>query len=199
MNCKSNSRQLLAKRIVKKNVLVEFSCERCRKFSHNCIVAVDWSKCVNCIKDKKRVIYELTKRFEISLIVLVKNLRKRWRRIVWNLNSKNVLLKSTTACFAKAARSLKKKIEKFFVWTSCNIISTSARELLLLKILIFLICWIIWIQIKKVSWFNILLILSIFWLRSPFPVLTLSFFESFEFFSLPADALSFLSSKKWIK
>ena len=30
-----------------------FSCERCRKFDHNCIVAVDRPKCANCIKDKK--------------------------------------------------------------------------------------------------------------------------------------------------
>ena len=53
MNLKLNSRQLLAKRIVKRDVLVMFSCERCRKSDHNCIVAVDRSKCANCIKDKK--------------------------------------------------------------------------------------------------------------------------------------------------
>ena len=53
MNRKSDSRQLLVKRIVKRSVLVMFSCERCRKSDHNCIVAVDRPKCANCIKDKK--------------------------------------------------------------------------------------------------------------------------------------------------
>ena len=117
-------------------------------------------------KIKNRMIYELMKRLEISLIVLVKNLRRRWRQIVWNLNSKNILLKNTIDCFAKAARSLKKRIKKFFDWTSCDVILTSAKESLLFKILIFLICWIIWIQIKKVSWFNVLSILSILFHRN---------------------------------
>ena len=53
MNRKLNSRQLLIKRIVKRNVLVMFSCERCCKSDHNYIVAVDRSKYANCIKDKK--------------------------------------------------------------------------------------------------------------------------------------------------
>ena len=91
-------------------------------------------------KSKNRMTYESAKRFEISLIVLVKSLRKKRKRIAWNLNSKNVSLKNTIACFAKAARSLKKRIKKLFVWISCDAISTSARELLLFKILIFLIC-----------------------------------------------------------
>ena len=53
MNCKLNSRQLLIKQIVKKNILVMFSCERCCKFNHNCIVAVNQSKCTNYIKNKE--------------------------------------------------------------------------------------------------------------------------------------------------
>ena len=117
-------------------------------------------------KTKNRVTYELMKRFKISLIVLVKSLRRRWRQIVWNLNNKNVLLNSTVDCFAKAARSLRKRIKKLFDWTSCDVILTSAKKSLLFKILIFLICWIIWIQIKKVSWFNVLSILSILFHRN---------------------------------
>ena len=113
-----------------------------------------------------RNVYKLMKRFEISLIVLVKSLRKRWKQIVWNSNSKNVLLKNTADCSAKAARSLKKRIEKLFDWTSYDAILTDAKRPLLFKIPIFLICWIIWIQIKKVSWFNVLLILSILFHRN---------------------------------
>ena len=117
-------------------------------------------------KIKNRMIYELMKRLEISLIVLVKSLKKRWKQIIWNSNSKNVLLKNTIDCSAKATRSLKKKIEKLFHWTSCDAILISARKFLLFKISIFFICWIIWIQIKKVSWFNILLILNILFYRN---------------------------------
>ena len=117
-------------------------------------------------KTKNRVICESVKQFKISLIVLVKSLKKRWRQIVWNLNSKNVSLRSTTVCSVIAAKSSKKRIEKFFDWTSCGATLTSARKSLLFKILIFLICWIIWIQIKKISWFNILSILSILFHRN---------------------------------
>ena len=117
-------------------------------------------------KTKNRVIYELMKRLKISLIVLVKSLKRKWRQIVWNSNSKNILLKSTIDCFAKVAKSLKKRIKKFFDWISCDVTLTSARKFLLFKISIFLICWIIWIQIKKVSWFNILSILNILFHRN---------------------------------
>ena len=117
-------------------------------------------------KTKNRVIYKLMKRLEISLTVLVKSLKRKWKQIVWKLNSKNILLKNMIDCFAKAARNLKKKIEKFFDWINCDATLTSARESLLFKILIFLICWIIWIQIKQVSWFNILSILSILFHRN---------------------------------
>ena len=91
-------------------------------------------------KTKNCVIYESAKRLKISLIVLIKSLRKKWRQIVGNLSSKNILLKSTVVCSAKATRSLRKRIEKLFDWTSCDVISTSARKPLILKILIFLIC-----------------------------------------------------------
>ena len=117
-------------------------------------------------KTKNRVTCESVKRFEISLIVLVKRLRRRWRQIAWNLNNKNVSLRNTAVCFVTAAKSSRKRIEKFFDWTSCGIILTSARKPLLFKILIFLIYWIIWIQIKKVSWFNVLSILSILFHRN---------------------------------
>ena len=118
------------------------------------------------LKTKNRVICESVKRLEILLIALVKNLKRRWRQIVWNSNSKNVSLKSTVVCFVKAAKSSRKRIEKLFDWTSCDAILTSARKLLLFKILTFLICWIVWIQIKKVSWFNVLSILSILFHRN---------------------------------
>ena len=117
-------------------------------------------------KTKNRVTCESMKRFEISLIVLIKSLRRRWRQIVWNLNSKNVSLRSTIVCSVTAAKSLRKRIETLFDWTSCNVILTNARKSLLFKIPIFLICWIVWIQIKKVSWFNVLSILNILFHRN---------------------------------
>ena len=112
-------------------------------------------------KTKNCMTYESAKRFKISLIVLVKSLKKKWKQIIWNLNNKSVLLKNTVACFAKAIKNLKKRIEKLLVWISCDAISTSAKKLLLFEILTFLICWTVWIQIKKISRFNILSILSI--------------------------------------
>ena len=66
------------------------------------------------LKTKNYVIYKSTKRLEISLIMFIQSLKKKWRQIAWNLNSKNALLKSSTVCSAKAAKDLKKRIKNFF-------------------------------------------------------------------------------------
>ena len=53
MNRKSNSRQLLAKRIVKRDVLVMVLCERCCKANRQCIVSKDCPKCSQYIQNYK--------------------------------------------------------------------------------------------------------------------------------------------------
>ena len=53
MNRKSDSRLLLVKRIVKRDVLAMFLCERCRKTYCQCIVFKNRSKYSQCTQNHK--------------------------------------------------------------------------------------------------------------------------------------------------
>ena len=113
-------------------------------------------------KIKNCMIFKLTKRSEIFLIMLVINLRKILKRIIMWWENKVVVSSSS----ATALRNLKKRAWRFFVLTNFGNTLTSAKTLSLFKILISWIYWIIRIQIKKIIWINILLFLSILFHRN---------------------------------